>query len=274
MKLKVVITLMLFLTCCLIDVRAGDLPGREIWLPESEVKDRFYSYLIGLIQADTCGVLLASDLERVLDDYRGKTSIPFETIKDIRRECDRGGDGREISITFRKELTTPVPYSILGYHPGSVTASSTVRFIEYDIPVKTLRLSKRKSIELSDIYVFAICEGWAVVDIHSWLDKLLGGMLDDTRLVVMALFKYNGDWHGLAAGYDPSGEGRSGIFNLSRNEILFPTPRELRMLGPYFRNFVTRVKRVPVPMPPEDKWITVGSADCRGNLATKAYPQP
>ncbi len=274
MKLKVVITLLILLTCCLMDIRADDLPGREIWLPESEVKDRFYSYLIGLIQADTCGVLLASDLERVLNDYRGKTSIPFETIKDIRRECDGGEGGREISVSFREELKTPVPYSILGYHPGSVTASPTVRFIEYGIPAKTLRWSRNQAVELTEIHVFAICEGWAVVDIHAWLDKLLGGMLDDTRLVVMALFKCNGDWHGLAAGYDPSGDGRSGIFNFNQNKILFPTPRELRMLGPYFRNFVTRVKRVRVPMPPEDKWTTVGSADYRGNLATKAYPQP
>jgi hypothetical protein len=257
MKLKVVIIVLVVLTSCLVDIRAKDLPGREIWLPESEVKDRFYSYLIGLVQADTCGVLVAEDLESVLHDYRGKTSIPFETIKDITRECARGSDGRQVSVAFREDLKTPVPYSILGYHPGSVTASSTVRFLEYDVPAKSLRWSRNETIELTEIYVFAICDGWAIVDIDTWLDKLLGGLLDDTRLVVMVLFKYNGDWHGLAAGYDRSGEGRSGIFNFSKNEILFPTPRELRMLGPYFRNFVRRVKHVNVPLPPEDKWTSV-----------------
>jgi hypothetical protein len=258
MRAKVVTTVFVILTCCLIDIRAGDLPGREVWLPETDVKDRFYSYLIGLIQADTCGVLLASDLERVLNDYRGKTSIPFETIKDIRRECTGGDAAREVSVAFKQGLEAPVPYSILGYHPGSVTASPTVRFLEYDIPAKSLRWSRNESIELTEIYIFAICEGWAVVDIDAWLDKILGGLLDDTRLVVMALFKYKGAWHGLAAGYDPAGEGRSGIFNFNENKILFPTPRELQMLGPYFRNFVTRVKRVKVPLPPEDKWTSVG----------------
>ena len=258
MKLKVVIIALVFVTSCLIDIRAGDLPGREVWLPEAEVKDKFYSYLIGLIQADTCGVLVAEDLERMLNDYRGKTSIPFETIKDIRRGCARRGDAREVSVAFKGNLQAPVPYSILGYHPGSVTASSTVRFLEYDIPAKSLRWSTSETIELTEIYIFAICEGWAIVDIDGWLDKLLGGLLDDTRLVVMALFKYNGDWHGLAAGYDRSGDGRSGIFNFSQNKILFPTPRELRMLGPYFRNFVRRVKRVNVPLPPGDKWSSVG----------------
>ena len=259
MRLKLVITLLaVLLVSCLLGTRAGELPGREVWLPENEVKDRFYSYLIGLIQADTCGVLWASDLERVLGDYRGKTSIPFETILDIRRECNPSLDGRQVSIAFTEDLKTPVPYSILGYHPGSVTASSIVRFIEWDISAKSLRWSRTDSLELSQIYVFGLCEGWAIVDIDLWLDKLLGGLLDDTRIVVMALFKYKGDWHGLAAGYDRSGGGRSGIFNFSENKILFPTPQELRMLGPYFRNYVTRVKKVQVPVPPAQKWKSVG----------------
>jgi hypothetical protein len=259
MKARLVVsTIIGILLVSLLDSGAEDLPGREIWLPEDVVKDRFYSYLIGLVQADTCGVLLARDLERVLDDYRGKTSIPFETIKDIRRDCKHDSNPREVSIAFNGELQTPVPYSILGYHPGSVTASTTLRFLEWDIPERTLRWSKREALNLTDIYVFGVCEGWAVVDIDTWLDTLLGGLLDDTRIVVLALFKYNGDWHGLAAGYDPSGDGRSGIFNFNQNKILFPTPRELRMLGPYFRNYVSRVKKVQAPMPPEEKWTPVG----------------
>ena len=236
----------------------SNLPGREVWLPDEEVKDKFYSYLIGLAQVDTCGVLDAADLARVLADYEGKTSIPFEVIKDISRSCSDGTSPKEVSIRFNGELKTPVPYSILGYHPGAVRTSSTVRFYEWDIPYKTLRWSHNEPIDLSHIHVFGIYEGWAVVDIDSWLDALLGGLLDDTRIVVLALFQYEGEWHGLAAGYGPSGEGRSGVFNFSKNEILFPTPAHLRILGPYFRNFVTRVNRVEVPLPPADKWQPAG----------------
>jgi hypothetical protein len=139
-----------------------------------------------------------------------------------------------------------------------VSTSSTVRFYEWEVPNKTLRWSRTEPVDLTDIHVFGICEGWAVVDIDAWLDTLLGGLLDDTRIVVLALFKYNGDWHGIAAGYGRSGEGRSGIFNFSQNRILFPTPKHLRILGPYFRNFVTRVNRVEVPLPPSEKWQPAG----------------
>lgn len=259
MNIKLVAAIVMF--CLLVPLPrliGGDLPGREVWLPESEVKDRFFSYLIGLVQVDTCGVLDADDLKEILEDFRGETSIPFEIIKDISRGCNDAAGPKEVSIRFNEELKTPVPYSILGYHPGSVRASSTVRFYEWEIPYKTLRWSRMDPIDLSCIYVFGIYEGWAVVDIDAWLDALLGGLLDDTRIVTLVLFKYDGDWHGLAAGYGPSGEGRSGLFNFSENRILFPTPRHLRVLGPYFRNFVTRVNRVEVPLPPVEKWQPAG----------------
>ena len=124
------IPVLLLLLTILLTVRAvaEDMPGREVWLPESEVKDRFFGYMIGLIQVDTCGVLDTEDLASVLDGFKGKTSIPFERIRDIRRDCG-GGDGRPVdtkaravSISFYEDLKTPVPYHILGYHPGSVQA--------------------------------------------------------------------------------------------------------------------------------------------------------
>ena len=231
-----------------------ELPGAEVCLPETEVKDRFYSYLIGLIESDTYGVLTSERISEILSGYRGKTSIPFEKILEIRREPRSDGKANYVSISFNGILKAPVPYSILGYHPGSVIASQKVDFFEWHYPRRVIWLSHKKKLELRDVYIFGIYNGWAVVDIDAWIDKLLGGLLDDTRLVVLALFKYNGDWHGLAAGYGRSGEGRSGIFNFRKNKILFPTPRPLQILGPYFRNFVRRVKRIEAPLPPGTKW--------------------
>ena len=111
----IVAVVILCLLMPLAGLAGGDLPGREVWLPESEVKDRFFSYLIGLVQVDTCGVLDAEDLEGILREFRGETSIPFEIIRDISRDCGDAVGPKEVSIRFNKELQTPVPYSILGY---------------------------------------------------------------------------------------------------------------------------------------------------------------
>jgi len=235
-----------------------EMPGAEISLPEDQVTDRFYGYLIGLVDASTCGVVDGRQLHSVLKGHMGKTAIPFETIKEIRRECAPGSSVRDVSITFTGDLEAPVPYSILGYHPGSVAASRNVKFLEWYMPSQKISVSNQQTLELSQIFIFGVYEGWAVVDIDAWVDKILGGFLDDTRIVTMALFKYKGEWHGLAAGYGRSGEGRSGIFNFHTNKILFPTPRELQVLAPYFRNFVVRTKRLDSPVPPGDKWKSAG----------------
>jgi hypothetical protein len=237
-----------------VEMPQAEIPGAEISLPEDQVTDRFYGYLIGLVDANTCGVVDGSQLHKVLKDHLGRTSIPFETIKEIRRDCAAGSSVRDISITFTRDLEADVPYSILGYHPGSVAASEKVKFLEWYMPSQKISASDREILELSQVFVFGIYEGWALVDIDTWVDKILGGFLDDTRIVTMVLFKYKGEWHGLAAGYGRSGEGRSGIFNFHTNRILFPTPKELQVLAPYFRNFVVRTKRLESPVPPGDRW--------------------
>ncbi len=233
---------------------ASAIPGEEISLPENQVFDRFYSYLIGLVNANTCGVIDGNLLGNVLDGHRSKTAIPFDTIQEIRRECVSGSAVRDVSITFKGDLHTPVPYDILGYHPGSVAASHMISFREWYMPAQNIGAGSADPVELSQVYVFGVYDGWTVVDIDTWVDKLLGGFLDDTRITIMALFKYKGEWHGMAAGYGPSGEGRSGIFNFQRNKILFPTPQEMQAIAPYFRNFVVRTKHLNAPMPPVDQW--------------------
>lgn len=230
------------------------LPGEEISVPESQVTDRFYSYLIGLVDANVCGVVDGDRLCALLSEHRGKTAIPFTLIDKIRRDCAPHKGARSVSITFKEDLMTPVPYDILGYHPGSVAASKDVNFLEWYLPSQTIGSASGDPIDITRVFVFAVNEGWAVVDVDAWVDKLLGGYLDDTRIALLVLFKYNDEWHALAAGYGPSGEGRSGIFNFQTNKILFPTPPELQGVAPYFRNYVVRNKHVEAPMPPSNRW--------------------
>jgi len=230
-------------------------PASDIVLPEEVVKDHFFAYLIGLAEADAYGILRSEDIGKALGDFSGKTQVPFELISGIERRRGAGGEPGVVSISFLEGLKTPVPYSILGYHPGSVIADTVVSFYEYYLPGKSIRAADNTLVTLKQIHVFATYSGWVVVDIDAWVDKLLGGRLDDTWLVVLALFKHEGDWHGIAAGYGPRGEGRSGVFNFKTNSILFPTPEQFRMLGPYFRNLVRKQKGVKAPVPSHGDWV-------------------
>jgi hypothetical protein len=256
------LALLVFVLClhCPAQTPADDLyqpfgPAAEIMLPEDEVKDRFFAYLIGLAEADAYGELRSEDLDEALREFAGKTRVPFNLITDIQRRPGEPGKPDVVSISFLDMLKTPVPYSILGYHPGSVVADTAVSFYEYYLPKKSVWLAKNSQVTLTQIHVFAVYEGWVVVDIDAWVDKILGGRLDDTWLTVLGLFKYEGDWHGIAAGYGPSGEGRSGVFNFKTNNILFPTPEQFRTLGPYFRNLVRSQRGIKAPLPAHGEWI-------------------
>lgn len=233
----------------------GLLPGGEIILPEEDVKDRFFAYLIGLAEADAYGTLSTDDIGEALGEFSGSTRVPFELITGIERRRGEPGEPNIVSISFLKELKTPVPYSILGYHPGSVWADTAVTFHEWYVPKKSIWVGEGSRITLTRVHVFGTAEGWTIVDIDAWVDLLLGGHLDDTWLVAMGLFMYEDSWHGIAAGYGPGGEGRSGVFNFKTNNILFPTPDELKTLGPYFRNFVRKQKGLKAPLPPRGKWV-------------------
>ena len=230
------------------------LPGPEVILPEEEVKDRFFAYLIGLAEAGAYGKLTTEDIGEAVGDFSGNTRVPFELVTGIERRRGEPGKPGVVEISFLEPLKTPVPYSILGYHPGSVWTDTTVTFYEWYIPERSIWVSEGSRITLTHIHVFATAAGWAVVDIDAWVDKLLGGRLDDTWLVVMGLFRYEDAWYGIAAGYGPGGEGRSGVFNFKTNNILFPTPDEFRTLGPYFRNLVRRQKGLKAPVPGHGEW--------------------
>ncbi len=230
-------------------------PAADVILPEEVVEDRFFAYLIGLAEADAYGKLTGDDIGTALGEFAGRTRIPFELITGIERRRAGPGVPGTVSISFLEELKTPVPYSILGYHPGSVIADTVVNFYEYYMPRKSVWVAEDSRVTLTQVHIYATYSGWAVVDIDAWVDKLLGGRLDDTWLVVLALFQYEGDWHGIAAGYGPGGEGRSGVFDFKTNKILFPTPDQFKTLGPYFRNLVRRQKGVKAPVPLHGKWV-------------------
>jgi hypothetical protein len=82
------------------------------------------------------------------------------------------------------------------------------------------------------------------MDVDWWLDKLLGARLDDTQLVGVALVKREGRRLAVAFGYTQARQGRTGVFDLAKDEVVFPAPRELLALG---RELRTEVERRLVP---------------------------
>lgn len=196
-----------------------------------DVKDGVFGYLVSLLDSGTYGHVSGAQITEVMKRSGRTSKIPYETIGEIRRApAGPTGEGW-VRVTFTEPLDVAVPYSILGYHPGSLNSSPRVTVHEWRASRSVISDpagEMTSGVEVTDLTLWAIVEGRVVIDIDKLVDKLLGGSLDDTYVVGLAFFRYHGKAYAIALGYNGEGQPRSGALEMAEDEILFPTPRELK----------------------------------------------
>jgi hypothetical protein len=221
--------------------------GLPIMLPYvDDVKDPIFSILIGLVENDLYGTLTRERLGMQLDRMRKTSKLPYQSVREVTRLP--AGDDRaanEISVTFEEELSLPIPYSILGYNPGSFRASEHCLFREWRLGTVTLQHSTRRGEEiemvpvvLENVYLFGLESGRVTLDIDGWLDRMMGGSLDDTEIVGLMLCRHEGKWIGVAMGYNEDRRGRSGALDFREDKVVFPSPDEMKTVGRTMRGRV------------------------------------
>ncbi len=199
--------------------------------PAVGVKDPVFAYLVGLVDADLYGSVDATTLESFLQTHATKTQLPYEHLDHLRRLMGQPHRTADITASFQAPLSIPVPYRILGYAPGRLRASREVRFREWilgELLISHKEDGKTQEVRLSDVHLFALQEGIIWVDVAGWLDHLVGGKLDDTRITGLVLFVWQGERWGLAVGYNRDWKGRSGLLSMRENEIRFPSPPPIK----------------------------------------------
>lgn len=207
--------------------RPQPAPGRETSLPPSEVKDAFFAYVLGLIVRDGEAEVEGGFLRDMLFEYKDAVSLPLERIDRIALKRDPAGGGNRMEISFQGEVNIPIPFSLLGYHPGSIHASRLVAFREP-------RPDRKAPPSASPAFEFRLTEGEAYVDVDEWLDVLLGDFLDDIELRRVVVFRHQGEWIGLLAGLGRKKQTIAGYFSFTRNRLVFPVPDGLSALGMRF----------------------------------------
>jgi hypothetical protein len=210
--------------------------------PEPGVNDPVFSILTRLVTSGIYGTITQERLQQEIARIGGKSRLPYESVVSITREPVEPGRTALVCLEFKTPIDLPVPYSILGYHPGSFTASQHCLFREWELGRISLSETEQKgdqteirTIDLEDVHLFASVEGEVKIDIDAWIDALLGGAIDDTDITALMLCRWRGGWYGVAMGYGHDQSGRSGILSLREDKILFPTPDGLRGVGRQMR---------------------------------------
>jgi len=215
------------------------LPELPEVLPfEPIVKEPVFAMLVGLVDTDSYGTLTREHIVRDLRRRKLTSKLPYQWVRSVTRESEDPGNTATVTVVFDHKMDLPVPYSLLGYHPGSFIASDSCVFREWRLGDITLQHPYQEKgkwlyrpIRIENVHAYGLATGGISIDFDAWLDRLLGGALDDTDVVGLVLFKYNGVWTGMATGYSKGKSGRSGAFNFEKDEIMFPGPDEMKTIG-------------------------------------------
>lgn len=206
------------------------------------IRDPVFAYLVSMARDGACGELSGEELSGLVQRSGMESRLPHGLLEAVTRVSGATGRPLRLSVRFREAVDVPIPYSILGYHPGSVRISRDLQLDEWRLG--RLRLPgevKGERRYLEEVRLLVVRAGSVDVDIDWWVDKLFGGKLDDNRVIAFALARHEEHYIGIATGLNGSGQGRSGTFDFHQDEIVFPSPRHLKYAG---RNLRQRALRL------------------------------
>jgi len=233
-RVKLLTLLLALLSICSANARADSPPRRETALPEEEVKDFFFGYFIGLLAADANAVLTADDLRSLAPEYDADPNFPFHRIAKVQRKPTMGSDHAEIRIDFTEEMEFDLPFDILGYRPGSISLSQTLRLRETRFPPLQVNRETRNQARLDLLWVLELRQGNVFFDFDGWLDTLAAGLIDDMCVRRLYVFRFDGSWYGVLEGVGHRGRIITGTYDFQQNRIVVPPPKELRHFSDNF----------------------------------------
>lgn len=197
-----------------------------------------FAVLLGFVLDGHEGDLDSTRVRYEVERTGRKARLPYRWIETINRTANGSPDSVLVSSRFDREIDLPVPYQILGYHPGSFRSTSTMRFREITLgsqsfvhTVKVKGQIESRPFSIEDVRLYILEEGTLEIDVDGWLDRLAGGKLDDTRIAGLAIFRRDNQLHGMAIGYNRDGDGRSGTIAFADDRILYPNPPELKTVA-------------------------------------------
>ncbi len=230
------------------------LPDTGFQLPVPEFRDPFYAFVIGIAEGDSLGLWTSHHLQTYLEHTGQHSLLPLEYFESLERQAvdDTGSEYRRgvyiqrmWRLTLNEPLRYPMPYSVLGYNLGSLSMAKIVTFSEWRLGNRNVHVPLGKEISVipvTGLMVFRLDSGWIVMDVHGWLDKLLGGKVDDCWTQGFALCRQDGEMRGLALSCNRKLRPLCGEIDFATNEI---TPAA----GPFTRGVAVYVR--PWIAPPE-----------------------
>jgi hypothetical protein len=169
-------------------------------------------------------------------------SIERRTARPAEQEERRGYRvARKWRLVFDEPILDPIPYSILGYHPGHFQISAELEFSEWalgDLRMTLEEDGEERDILVEGLTVLRLDEGHVVMDIDGWLDTLLGDVLDDTWIDGFVAARVHDRLVGVGVSVGRKGRRIFGEFDFEKDEALAHGSAHARAISRHARKWV------------------------------------
>ena len=219
----------------------------------AEFRDPFYAFVVGIVEGDSLGVWTEHHLQSFLARCPRQSKLPLEYFQSMERKAVDSGTSeyrrgvrvqRVWRLTLKEPLHYPMPYNILGYNLGSLSIARVLTFSEWRLGDRNVHAPQDGAIavvSVTGLTVFRLDSGWIVMDVHGWLDKLLGGSLDDSWTQGFAICRRDGQIHGLALSLNRDLRPLCGEIDFATNEVTTQGGPLTRGVAVYVRPWVTPI---------------------------------
>lgn len=191
------------------DARYGLVPSEE--LLREQVRDPFFAFVLAMTELDSLGTWSSADLMSFEAGWGRTSAFPLAGhIESLAREAIPDGEQQRLQGAMcdrrwvvrlkppRVEL--PMPFSILGYRPGKLSVQGPLYLEEWRLGERQLDLilpDEVHSFDLRGLTVYRLASGWIIMDVHEWLDRLLGKLLEDAVMEGFIVARVAGELVGI-----------------------------------------------------------------------------
>ncbi len=194
-----------------------------------EIREPLFAMVLGLAEADSLGQWEGTDILEFAGATGRETNLPLENLVSFMRRRPRAQEraawpGVRLEAVWEIELTgdlePAMPYSILGYHPGTLRVTRHLQLAETYLGETRFSVDSENFV-VRDIRIFRIQKGQVALDVDGWLDFLLGKKLDDAAvLAFLAGREPDGGRIALAVSVGREGRPIYGEFDLRQDKVL------------------------------------------------------
>ena len=208
-----------------------------------EIREPFFAFLIGMAERDSLGFWTGDDLRNHAAAAGRPSRFPLDEVVSLARarpdeQTALKYEGTRVhavwTLVMNGSQDHPMPYSILGYHPGSLRVGGVLVMSELgpaDMQITYQDDDRQVTSLMTEVRIFPLEKGHVVLDADGLLDALLGSGLDDAWTLGFVVGRENGKLVGLGVSLGRDGRRIFGEFDFSQDKVLVNGRRPMSALS-------------------------------------------